>query len=211
MRPFKNIPVGILLGFCTMALVLFIDLLMVGAGGFSASTDTIETATKGKELDPATKARVIEAYGRLPLFFIQNYGQLDKKVKYYAKASNSAMYFTEEGVYVSLIKQKGKKDTKTEAKLIRPSFLGGNPNPEIIAERRLEGKVNYFIGNDPKKWNTDIPTYSSVLYKEVYKGIDIRFYGNQKQLEYDVIVKPGADPSKVKIVYEGIEGLRLKN
>jgi len=193
-----------------MALLLCIALLMVGGGNLSVSTGSSEKGTKGKELD-ARRAKVVEAYGRLPLYFIQNDGQLDKKVKFYEKASNSAMYLTEEGVYVSLVKQDGKKDTKTEAKLIKLSFLGGNPNPEIVAEGRLEGKVNYFIGNDPKEWKRDIPTYSSVLYKEVYEGIDIRFYGNQRQLEYDVIVKPGADPSKVKIVYEGIEGLRLKD
>jgi len=219
MRPFNNLSVEMLLGFCAVALVLFIALLMVGAGDLSASTGSTETGTKVKELDDATRARVVEAYGRLPLFFIQNDGQLDKKVKFYTKSSGSAIYFTQEGMYISLVKQQGKKeakteamsDTKPEAKLIKLSFLGGNPNPEIVAEGRLEGKVNYFIGNDPKKWKTDIPTYSSVLYKEVYKGIDIRFYGNQRQLEYDVIVKPGADPSKVKIVYEGIEGLRVND
>ena len=210
MRSFNNLSVGMLLGYCAMALLLCIALLMVGAGNLSVSTGSSEKGTKGKELD-ARRAKVVEAYGRLPLFFIQNDGQLDKKVKFYEKASNSAMYLTEEGVYVSLVKQDGKKDTKTEARLIKLSFLGGNPNPEIVAEGRLEGKVNYFIGNDPKEWKRDIPTYSSVLYKEVYEGIDIRFYGNQRQLEYDVIVKPGADPSKVKIVYEGIEGLRLKD
>ncbi len=216
-RSFNNLSVGMLLGYC--AFVFCIALLMVGAGALFASTGSTVKSTKGKKLDDATKARVVEAYGKLPLYFIQNHGQLDKKVKYYEKASGSAMYFTKEGVYISLIKQESKKVTKkdakperqTEAKLIKLFFLKGALNPEIVAEGRLEGKVNYFIGNDSKKWKTDIPTYSSVLYKEVYKGIDIRFYGNQRQLEYDVIVKPGADPSKVKIAYEGIEGLRLKD
>ena len=69
--------------------------------------------------------------------------------------------------------------------------------------------VNYFIGNDPEKWRTNIPTYRAVLYKEVYPGIDIKFYGSNRQMEYDIIVKPGADPSKVQLAYDGIEGLKI--
>lgn len=71
-----------------------------------------------------------------------------------------------------------------------------------------DGKVNYFIG-DPKAWRINIPTYKAVLYKEVYKGVDIRFYGTNRQMEYDIIVKPGIDPSNVRLSYEGIEGLRV--
>jgi hypothetical protein len=91
---------------------------------------------------------------------------------------------------------------------VKLSFLNANPNPEIIAVDSQEGKVNYFIGNDPKKWRPNIPTYRTVVYKEVYPGIDIKFYGNNRQMEYDIIIKPGADPSTVRLSYEGIEELR---
>ncbi len=95
------------------------------------------------------------------------------------------------------------------SQLIKLTFLNANPNPEIIAVDPQEGKVNYFIGNDPNKWRTNIPTYRAVVYKEVYPGIDIKFYGNNRQMEYDVIVKSGADPNLVKLSYEGIEGLKV--
>jgi hypothetical protein len=78
-------------------------------------------------------------------------------------------------------------------------LLGANRDPELIPEGLLEGKVNYFIGNDPVKWNTNISIYRAVVYKEVYKGIDIRYYGNNRQLEYDIVVKPGADPQMVRL------------
>ncbi|MBI5234350.1 MAG: SBBP repeat-containing protein, partial [Deltaproteobacteria bacterium] len=113
-----------------------------------------------------------------------------------------ATYFTKEGVGFLLIG----KETSASIKL---SFIGANENPEIIAEGLQAGKVNYFIGNDQSKWRTNIPTYSSVLYNDVYEGIDIRFYGNNQKLEYDVIVKPGADPNIVRFSYEGIEGLKV--
>ena len=95
------------------------------------------------------------------------------------------------------------------SQLIKLTFLNANPNPEIIAADSQEGKVNYFIGSDPKKWRTNVPTYRAVVYKEVYPGIDIKFYGSNRQMEYDIIVKPGADPSKVKFAYEGIEGMKV--
>src|SRR3990167_6741722 len=199
---------------------------------------------KGDGIDETTKAQVQESYGKLPLYFIQNDGQVDEKVKFYEKGSGHATYFTKEGVYITLVRgeksddrSKKLEDTsavvvKDEApkqslnpssippfekggqggissELVKLTFINANPNPEIIAVDQQEGKVNYFVGNDPKKWRTNIPTYRAVLYKEVYPGIDIKFYGNNRQMEYDIIVKPGADPSKVQLAYEGIEGLEI--
>ncbi|GJQ23790.1 MAG: hypothetical protein HBSAPP01_15800 [Candidatus Brocadia sapporoensis] len=87
--------------------------------------------------------------------------------------------------------------------------LGAKKNPEIVAEGQQECKVNYLIGNDPAKWKTSIPTYQSVVYRELYKGIDMKFYGNNRQMEYDIIVKPGASPSRVQLSYEGVEDVRI--
>ena len=76
--------------------------------------------------------------------------------------------------------------------MVRLTPVGGNKSPTIIAEGLQAGKVNYFIGNDKTKWHSNVPTYNKVVYKEVYNGIDIKYYGNNKKLEYDVVVKPGA-------------------
>lgn len=78
-----------------------------------------------------------------------------------------------------------------------------------MALEPLPGKVNYFIGNDPKKWRTDIPTYGAVAYREVYEGIDIKYYGQGRQLEYDIIVRPGADPNRVRFAYQGVKKVKL--
>ena len=203
-----------------------------------------------KSITTDTKANAMmhARYGKLPLYFIQNDGQIDEKVRFYEKGSGHTMFFTERGVYLSLTsgqeqeatnrksedrnqKQDARRTSvplvskgsngKTEKmagkfEIQNPNFqlvklipLGANKHPEIIAEGLQKGKVNYLIGNDPEKWKTNIPTYQDVIYKDIYKNIDMKFYGNNHQLEYDIIVKPGANPSHIKLAYEGIEDLRV--
>ena len=182
---------------------------------------------KTGEADSQTKTKAVEAYGKLPLLFIANNGQTDKSVRFYERGSGHATFFTEEGVYISLNRAKEKEAVEQDVKgkrgipsseksrplnyessLVKLIPLHANPSPQIIAEAPQEGKVNYFTGNDPRKWKTNIPTYGAVVYKDLYKGIDMKFYGNNRQLEYDIIVSPGADPSQVKLSYEGIKGLK---
>jgi len=81
--------------------------------------------------------------------------------------------------------------------VLRVKLLGGNPNPKIVGTDELPRKSNYFIGNDPKKWRTNVPNYAKVRYANVYRGVDLVYYGNQAQLEYDFVVSPGADPRQI--------------
>ena len=78
-------------------------------------------------------------------------------------------------------------------------LVGANPNPKIAGTDELPGKSNYFIGNDPKKWRTNVPNYAKVKYANVYPGVDLVYYGNQGQLEYDFMVSPGADPAAITL------------
>ena len=77
--------------------------------------------------------------------------------------------------------------------------MGANPNPKIVGMDELPGKSNYFIGNDPKKWRTNVPNYAKVKYANVYPGVDLVYYGNQGKLEYDFVVSPGADPNSIQL------------
>ncbi len=99
----------------------------------------------------------------------------------------------------------------SQPEIVRLIPLGANKHPEIVAEGVQECKVNYFVGNDPAKWKTHIPTYQSIVYKDVYRGIDMKFYGNNRQMEYDIIVKPGASPSRVQLAYEGVADVRVND
>jgi hypothetical protein len=79
----------------------------------------------------------------------------------------------------------------------------------VTGREELPGKANYFIGNDPAKWRTDIPTYARVGYQDLYPGIDLVYYGNQRQLEYDFVVRPGADPARIVLGFEGADRLEV--
>jgi hypothetical protein len=92
---------------------------------------------------------------------------------------------------------------------IRMKFLGSNPKARIEGLDRLPGISNYFVGNDPKKWRTNIPHYGKVRYRDVYPGIDLVYYGNHRNLEYDLVVQPGAEPGAVQIAFEGAEKIEV--
>ncbi|MBV6518478.1 MAG: hypothetical protein E3K33_00975 [Candidatus Brocadia sp.] len=207
--------------------------------------------------DESARLKAAESYGKLPLSFIRNDGQVDDRVRYYEKGAGHATYFTKRGVCLSLVGggtsappiseqvdssqanaagrldqdvsvqsaslnqqgrdedtirgAKGKKSEirNPQSEIVHFMPLGMEKDVEIVAGDEQPGTVNYFIGNDPKKWKTNVPAYESVVYKGVYDGIDMKFYGNNRQMEYDIIVQPGASPSRVQLSYEGIEGLTV--
>ena len=92
---------------------------------------------------------------------------------------------------------------------LRMQLAGAQPSPEVTGLDELPGRVNYFIGNDPRQWRTDIPTYAKVRYREVYPGIDLIYYGKGKQLEYDFIVAPGADTKAIRLAFDGADSVSL--
>ena len=95
--------------------------------------------------------------------------------------------------------------------MLRMKFVGANPAPQVSGIDQLPGKSNYFIGNDPAKWRTNVANYAKVKYQEMYPGVDLVMYGNQRQLEYDFVVAPGADPKSIQIVFEGARQMRVED
>jgi PKD repeat protein len=169
-------------------------------------------------------------YGQLPLYFIKNEGQLPDQVRYYEKGLGHSIFFSDEEVVFSFerapdrpgrdaqaerITQSAKNEnakpgaTGTEFSVMRLFPVGMQKSVRVEGQVQQEAKVNYFIGKDPEKWKTNIATYGSVVYHEAYPGVDLRFYGSNRALEYDVIVKPGADPSQVKFEYEGVQAFHM--
>ena len=131
--------------------------------------------------------------GNLPLSFERNVGQTDSSVRFMARAPGIGFFFTPSEVIYGEIRMK---------------IMGENPVPEVTGVGLLPGKSNYFIGNDPTKWQTDVPHYARVKYAEVYPGVDLIFRGNQRQLEYDFVVAPGANPNRIRLRFEGTARLR---
>ncbi|MDQ1336221.1 MAG: hypothetical protein QG552_3171, partial [Thermodesulfobacteriota bacterium] len=154
------------------------------------------------------RLQVLESYGKAPLYFIENHGQLDNRVKFYNRAQGHTTFFTGEEVVFRL----HGPDTPLHPgslSTVRLTPLGMKNHADIVSEGLQPTKINYYTGKDPKKWRTGLPTYGSVTYREAFPGIDLKFYGTNRQLEYDVVVKPGSDPSCVRLSYKGIEGLEV--
>jgi hypothetical protein len=93
--------------------------------------------------------------------------------------------------------------------VMRMRLVGGNAQARVVGLDEQPGKSNYFIGSDPKKWRTNVPNYARVKYEGVYLGVDLVYYGNQRQLEYDFVVEPGADPNQIKLSFAGADGMRV--
>ena len=90
-------------------------------------------------------------------------------------------------------------------------LIGSNPRVAVEGIDRLPGITNYFIGNNPEKWRTNIPNYSRVRYRDIYPGIDLVYYGNPEQLEYDVVVAPGVDPQSFLMTFDGADQLSIND
>src|SRR5262249_19028505 len=93
--------------------------------------------------------------------------------------------------------------------VVRMQLLGSNPPVQASGGQRLPGIVNYLVGNDPSQWHTHIPTYAQVQYQDVYPGINLVYYGNQQQLEYDFQLAPGADPAQIRLGFAGAQRLSV--
>ena len=160
-----------------------------------------------------SSAKVKETYGLLPLSFEANSGQTNRKVKFLARGQGYGFFLTTTGPVVSLTKVSGRSDvrggalreknTSTVGATLSWEMLAANKSPQISGVDLQPGKTNYFRGNDPSQWRRNVSTYSKVRYSDVYPGIDVVYYGNQRQLEYDFVVAPGKNPSRIKLRFNG--------
>jgi hypothetical protein len=97
-----------------------------------------------------------------------------------------------------------------EQLVLTAKFLGANPNPEAVGESQMEYKCNYFLGNDPSKWHTDVPNYEAITLKDIYPGIDLKYSDDGNgQAAYEFKAAPGVDIAQVKVAYEGAKETSL--
>ncbi len=155
----------------------------------------------------------------MPLRFESNRGQTDSRVQFISRGQGYTLFLTSSEAVLTLAKQSasqnllnakpdGEQHSAARA-VVRLQLLGANQQPVITREDELPAKSNYLIGNDPSKWRTNIPNYARVRYSNIYPGIDLVYYGNQRQLENDFVVSPGADPSAITLAIRGANALHL--
>jgi hypothetical protein len=143
-------------------------------------------------------------YGKLPLTFEANAGQTDGRVRYLSRGAGYTLFLTAENeAVVSLARTTSKGERQTAA--VRMSMPGSKRASAIHALEPQANISNYYYGSDPKGWLTGVRHYGRVSYKGVYPGIDVVYYGNQRQLEYDFVVSPGANPKDIRLKFDGAD------
>ncbi len=184
----------------------------------------------------ARKALIQENYGKLPLSFEANQGQTAPRVKYLSRGAGYTFFLTANEAVMELRRadagvtsmgsaqnsldayaarrtpqsaQQPAQQAAQQSATLRMKLVGANAQPRISGADELPGKSNYFLGSDAKQWQTDVPNYARVKAEGVYRGIDVIYYGNQQQLEYDFILAPGADPKAIKLSFTGAQRMRL--
>ena len=187
---------------------LLTGLLLAGlfliCGEASASTASTPASSDAAK-------HVAANYGKIPLSFEPNKGQTEPSVQFLSRGSGYSLFLTPGEVVLNLERQQAASasqapDNKPEAApvdTLRMKLVGANPHAAVAGVDPQAGVVSYFVGNNPKKWHTGVPTYGKVSYARVYPGVDLVFYGNQRQLEYDFVVAPGADPSRIAWQIDG--------
>ena len=125
-----------------------------------------------------TQQRIVETYGKLPLSFEANQGQTDSRVKFISRGPGYTLFLNSTEAVLSLPSRdrKGARSSPSPPEgrtVLRMQLVVANPHPEVVGLEELPGKSNYFIGNDPAKWRTNVPHYAKVQYKDVYPGVDL--------------------------------------
>jgi hypothetical protein len=179
---------------------------------------------------PSASQGVAPDYKGLAAYFEENHGQTDSRVRFLSRGPNYTIFLTPQQAVLALRKitvspaaasagpkgirnQKGLRNQNDKGNLtgaaVGINLVGTRPNPQVEGIDPLPGRVNYFIGNDPAKWHTKIPTYSEVRYRSIYPGVDLVYHGAPGALEYDMIVAPGADPAAIRFGLQGASKVTL--
>jgi len=169
------------------------------------------------------RIRAGKAYASLPLTFEANMGQTNRQAQFISRGAGYAMFLTAQGAVLELAgnkvspggsessdgKRKSRHRPSRVTAVLQMKFPGANSRPKVLGLNQLAGKANYFIGNDPSKWHTNVPLYARVKFRDIYPGINLVYYGNHRHLEYDFVVAPGADPGRIRLSFHGQSHLRL--
>ncbi|MHC5539599.1 DUF7948 domain-containing protein, partial [Singulisphaera rosea] len=148
---------------------------------------------------------LLNAYGQLPLSFEANQGQTDAQVRYLARGDGYALFITPTSAVLNIQASGDDASQGVDGVALKMQLVGANASPSVIGQDTQAGTTNIINGSDPSDWYTDIAGYAKVLEQGVYPGIDLVYYGNQQQLEYDFTVAPGADPGSIKLNIQGAE------
>jgi len=176
------------------------------------------------KLPTSQELNVQPDFGRMPLYFIPNEGQVDSQVDFYIKGKDKIIYFTSKGVTfvlaepnssiaeagsLSMIREfpSAKKQT-SQRWVLKLDFIGARADVQPVGEKEMGAVISYFKGK-PENWHTGLPAYSRIVYPNLWPGIDLVYYGTVDRLKYEFIVHPGGDPSRIQLAYRGATGVEV--
>jgi hypothetical protein len=195
----------------------------------SATTSSpASLASQPETVTPAARSRIQANYTALPLAFEKNQGQTDSQVQYMARGNGYILFLTANDAVFSLqsrsaesaastlrrgavlhAKNPGQRKAQQDSTaVVRMRLAGGNSLAKVSASGQLPGKSNYFLGNDPSKWRTDVPHYARVSYQDVYPGVNLAFHGAQRETEFDFVVAPEANPAPIGFHFTGAQRIK---
>jgi hypothetical protein len=206
-------------GICLFGLAV-VFLLLCRAGVAAAPTP-----------DTGTGVHLDDSFGKLPLYFIENQGQEDPRVAFSVKGRETSLYFTSQGLTFVLrgsapplkdarVKKvsfspehgvaKGEETRDMGSWVVKLDFVGANPEVKPEGREPTSAVVSYFKG-PREKWRTGLKTYGSIIYRDLWPGIDLVYTGTVNRLKYSFLVKPGADPGRIRLAYRGVSSLRVSD
>jgi hypothetical protein len=172
--------------------------LLIAAAAFVGSARVTE----------ATASRAAIEYAKVPLAFEANKGQTDPKVAFLSRAFGSELFLTPQELVV-VVSHRPEAKRSPSGEVVRFRLIGASPRVRVTGIDELPAKSNYFLGNDPTRWRTNVPLYGRVAETDAYPGIDVAYYGNEGRLEHDFIVRPGGQPKAIEVGIEGARDVRL--
>jgi Beta-propeller repeat/Abnormal spindle-like microcephaly-assoc'd, ASPM-SPD-2-Hydin len=185
---------------------LMLLVAVVSASSKAHAQDTSQTtAVRLAAASPsaAQKQKLMSNYLHTPLQFEPNQGQTDKQVQFVSQGAGYSLFLTSNKAVLSLSSPAGKQAA------LEMVVAGANPLAVADGIEPFAARSNYIRGNDPNKWRTNVPEYGRVRYQQLYPGIDLTFYGNQRRVEYDFVVAPGANPNTIRLQFHGMDHMRL--
>jgi hypothetical protein len=201
---------------------LMLSAVLVAVVLGSASPDLVRPSRAVARPPGHVQASLIDRYGQFPLAFEPNLGQADTAVKFLSRGEGYALSLTLNEAVLQLhgFRTSGVNHQAAAPPVgadraggaqttIRMRVIGANPGVTISGLAPLATRTNYFIGNDPAQWRSNVPTFSRVRYENEYPGIDLVFYGHQRALEYDWVARPGSDPHAIELAFDGADHLDL--
>jgi len=197
----------------------------------STAQPQVTAAAAWEKPGTMTKVSAQPAFGKMPLYFIENRGQVDGRVDYYLQGRDKTLYFTNEGITFTLTgpgispavagpsvpktaRHRAAWPTAADEPVARQrwtlklDFVGANPKVKPRGEQPTAAAISYFKGSQ-SEWRTGLATYTRVVYPDLWPGIDLVFSGTVNHLKHEFVVKPGADPTQIKLAYRGASAVEI--